>query len=106
MVRRRGSRHHRNQQMTGVRPLSRPVSHFSSHTGLLKVAQGGNALLDGIVVPAARSTENLKPALEVSAQLDVPILVFCSLDAHAEAVVELSAKIRGAQCTVVDLTDP
>ncbi|HEV7657949.1 MAG TPA: hypothetical protein VGP36_24885 [Mycobacteriales bacterium] len=92
--------------MTGVKPLSRPVRHHSSHTGLLAVAQGGNAPLSGIVVPAGRPTENLEPALRLSAQLQTPILILCSLEAVPGDVAELAAGIPGTQATVVDLTDP
>lgn len=61
--------------------------------------------LGAIVVPAARPAANLESALRLGADLDVPVVVLCSVHADPDEVLRL-ADLAGARCTAVDLAEP
>lgn len=88
--------------MTRARP---PGEHYSSHGDLLQPARDGRLPLGAIVVPAARAAANLGTVLRLGADLGVPVVVLCSVDAAPDEVLRLADR-AGASCTVVDLAEP
>jgi hypothetical protein len=81
-----------------------PAIHYPSHAPLLRPARFDARLrIDGIVVPAARAPENLRPALHLAAALESPVVVMCSQAAHGERVTEEVRAVPGVSCVIVDL---
>lgn len=61
--------------------------------------------LDAIVVPASRPASCVKPAIELSAQLGVQLLVLCSKQTKVEQVAERVSTSPGARALVVEIPE-
>jgi hypothetical protein len=61
------------------------------------------AVLDAIVVPAARGARALLSSLDLSTRLGVQLVVLCSRDTLAVEVAELAAGIPGARALAIDV---
>lgn len=82
-----------------------PARHYSTHAPLLRrLRPGGRPRLDAIVVSAARPACNVRPALRLGAELDVPVLLLCSGEARKDEAQANVEDICGADCTIVDLS--
>jgi hypothetical protein len=77
--------------------------HYRFHGRLLVPLRPGTAALDGIVVPASRSAENLRPAFRLGAALGAPVVVMCSRAARPGAVAAVAGDVPGARVATVDL---
>jgi hypothetical protein len=91
-----------------LRHLWRPArsrEHHDSHEALLKPAENGttdSSSLDAIVVPTARSTENLRTAATIARELGLPLVALCSQRAEFEDCARLG-KVVGADVTAIDI---
>jgi hypothetical protein len=91
--------------------VSHPSSLRSSHVKLLRDVSGQLSTastsragrLDAIIVPASRPATFLRPAIELAAELSVPLLILCSLRARPEQVARRVAETPGARAHVVEV---
>jgi hypothetical protein len=61
--------------------------------------------LDAIVVPASRPASCLKPAIRLSAQLGVQLVVLCSKQTKGEQVAERVSASPGARALIVEIPE-
>jgi hypothetical protein len=90
--------------------MSRNATQAQSHAGLLldasvPVVGGANTRLDAIVVPTARPASALKPVIDLSVKLNVPLVILCSRQAQLAQVVRRVEKTFGAQALVIQVPE-
>jgi hypothetical protein len=89
------------------------VEQRTSHAALSQDVSGAPAppvrsrpgRLDAIVVPASRPASCLKPAIRLSAQLGVQLVVLCSKQAKGEQVAERVSASPGARALIVEIPE-
>jgi hypothetical protein len=86
------------------RASGEPSVHYRFHSRLLAPFRPGAAALDGIVVPASRPAESLRPALRLGADLAVPVVLMCSGRARPSEVAAVADGVPGVGWRAVDLT--
>ncbi|MEU4193141.1 hypothetical protein AB0E69_14675 [Kribbella sp. NPDC026611] len=89
--------------------MSRAIKHGPSHASLLRDVSATNvsparSKLDAIVVPAGRPASALQEVITLSANLGVPLVVLCSLQAQVEHVRQRVEDTFGARALVVDVS--
>jgi hypothetical protein len=91
----------------------RRVQQRASHAHLFKDVSASPApplrsrrgSLDAIVVPASRPSSSLQPAIQLSAWLEIPLVVLCSKQTSVELVSRRVSKTPGARSLVVRVPD-
>jgi hypothetical protein len=89
------------------------VEQRTSHAALSQDVSGAPAppvrsrpgRLDAIVVPASRPASCLKPAIRLSAQLGVQLVVLCSKQTKGEQVAERVSTSPGARALIVEIPE-
>jgi hypothetical protein len=79
---------------------------YATHDGLIQpIPPPGRsaAVLDAIIVPAARPAKNLQTAIGLAAETSARLIVLCSLRTHADEVRALLAEHKLADSAVVDM---
>jgi hypothetical protein len=87
-------------QRTSHAALSRDVSRTPA-----PAVRSRSGRLDAIVVPASRPASCLKPAIRLSAQLGVQLVVLCSKQTKREQVAERVSASPGARALIVEIPD-
>ena len=85
--------------------MSQPL-HHDSHANLLATFEPGRSRLGGIVTPATRDADSVLNPIKLGAQLGVPVVVLCSKEAQPAEIADRAAKVRDAECAIVDLNRP
>ena len=83
---------------------SPPVRHHSTHEGLLHrdAVPPGAARVDAIIVPAARHSSGLEPAIGLAQELGCPVVALCSQDADQDEIRRWTWA-KDAQVVAVDV---
>jgi hypothetical protein len=72
---------------------------------LLPPLKSKRARLDAVIVPASRPASHLQLVIQLSALLDVFLVVLCSKHTRMEHVAEQVSRMSGARCLVVEISD-
>jgi hypothetical protein len=88
--------------------MSRAIKHGQSHASLLRDVSAtsvspARSKLDAIVVPAGRPASALQEVMTLGADLGVPLVILCSLQAQAAQVKQRVESTLGARALVVDI---